>query len=206
MKFKTINWKKHPDYPDIHQGLVGEQELFTINDISKKDIPNFRLQSANPKSNTFHYCTTLKFLGDINSTDIEKVSETIINTVTGHTPVSLAVKGTGVFPGIKRPRVIWVGLTGQIEKLAGMQKDIEENLEELGFPREKRPFRGHLTLGRIKGKIDPKKLMDTMKKFEKFESELFIADKIFLFKSDLKSTGSVYTELMGKRLSGKMVE
>jgi len=138
---------------------------------------------------------TLKFLGDINYADIEKVSETIINAVNSHTPVSLAVKGAGVFPGIKRPRVIWVGLTGEIEKLAGIQNDIEENLEKLGFPREKRPFRGHLTLGRIKGKIDPKKLLDVMKKFEKFESELFIADKIFLFKSNLKSTGSIYTEL-----------
>ncbi|MBT9437873.1 MAG: RNA 2',3'-cyclic phosphodiesterase [Desulfobacterales bacterium] len=145
---------------------------------------------------------TLKFLGDINYTDIEKVSEAIINAVNSHTPVSLAVKGAGVFPGIKRPRVIWVGLTGEIEKLVGIQNDIEENLEELGFPREKRPFRGHLTLGRIKGKINPKKLLDAIKKFEKFESELFTADKIFLFKSDLKSTGSVYTELMGKRLSG----
>ena len=170
----------------------------------QEDIKSYAFKVRWVKPENIHL--TLKFLGDINSTDIEKVSETIINTVNGHTPVSLAVKGTGVFPGIKRPRVIWVGLTGQIEKLAGMQKDIEENLEELGFPREKRPFRGHLTLGRIKGKIDPKKLMDTMKKFEKFESELFIADKIFLFKSDLKSTGSVYTELMGKRLSGKMVE
>ena len=138
---------------------------------------------------------TLKFLGNINYTDIEKVSESIINTVNGHAPISLAVKGAGVFPGIKRPRVIWVGLTGEIEKLTGIQNDIEENLEELGFPREKRPFKGHLTLGRIKGKINPKKLLDAMKKFEKFESELFIADKIFLFKSDLKSTGSVYTEL-----------
>jgi RNA 2',3'-cyclic 3'-phosphodiesterase len=149
---------------------------------------------------------TLKFLGDINYTDIEKVSEAIIDAVNSHTPVSLAVKGASVFPGIKRPRVIWVGLTGEIEKLVGIQNDIEKNLEKLGFPREKRPFRGHLTLGRIKGKINPKKLLDVIKKFEKFESKLFIADKIFLFKSDLKSTSSVYTELMGKRLSGKLVE
>jgi 2'-5' RNA ligase len=135
---------------------------------------------------------TLKFLGDINYTDIENVGKTIINAVNSHTSVSLAVKGAGVFPGIKRPRVIWVGLGGEIKKLAGIQNDIEENLEKLGFPREKRPFRGHLTLGRIKGKINPKKLLNAMKKFE---SELFIADKIFLFKSELKSTGSVYTEL-----------
>jgi 2'-5' RNA ligase len=151
----------------------------------------FKVRWVNPEK--IHL--TLKFLGNINHTDIEKISKTIINTVNGYAPVSLAVKGAGVFPGIKRPRVIWVGLTGEIEKLTGIQNDIEENLEELGFPREKRPFRGHLTLGRIKGKINPKKLLDAMKKFEKFESELFIADKIYLFKSDLKSTGSVYTEL-----------
>lgn len=73
MKFKTINWKKHPDYQDIYQGFIGEQELFTINDISKKDIPNFKLQSANPKSNTFHYCTTLKFLGEYRTLDLAKM-------------------------------------------------------------------------------------------------------------------------------------
>jgi 2'-5' RNA ligase len=151
----------------------------------------FKARWVNPEN--IHL--TLKFLGNINHTDIEKISKTIINTVNGYAPVSLAVKGVGVFPGIKRPRVIWVGLTGEIEQLTGIQNEIEENLEELGFPREKRPFRGHLTLGRIKGKINPKKLLDAMKKFEKFESELFIADKIYLFKSDLKSTGSVYTEL-----------
>ena len=138
---------------------------------------------------------TLKFLGNINYADIEKTGETIINTVNGYAPVSLAVKGAGVFPCIKRPRVIWVGIAGEIEKLAVIQKNIEENLEKLGFPREKRPFKAHLTLGRIKGKIDSKKLLDAMKKIEEFEAELFIADKIFLFKSDLKPTGSVYTEL-----------
>ena len=145
---------------------------------------------------------TLKFLGNINHTDIERISETIIDTVKGHSPISLAAKGIGVFPNIKRPRVIWVGITGEIEKLTGIQKDIEKNLEELGFPREKRSFKGHLTLGRIKGKINPKKLLDTMKKFERFKSESFIADKVFLFKSELKSTGSVYTELKSIPIGG----
>jgi len=166
----------------------------------QEDIKSYAFKARWVNPENIHL--TLKFLGDINSTDIEKVSEAIINTVNGHAPISLGLKGAGVFPGIKRPRVIWVGLGGEIEKLASIQNDIEESLEELEFPREKRPFRGHLTLGRIKGKIDPKKLLDVMKKFEKFESELFIADQIYLFKSDLKSTGSVYTELMGKRLSG----
>lgn len=73
MKFKTINWKQHPEYPNVYQGLIGEQELFTIMDESKKDVGIFKLQSANPKSTTFHYCTTLKFLGEFRSLDLAKV-------------------------------------------------------------------------------------------------------------------------------------
>jgi len=166
--------------------------IFSISEIQNRfKSYAFNARWINPEN--IHL--TLKFLGDINYTDIEKVGKTIINAVNSHASVSLAVKGAGVFPGIKRPRVIWVGLTGEIEKLVSIQNDIEENLEKLGFPREKRPFRGHLTLGRIKGKMNPQKLLNVIKKFEKFESELFVADKIFLIKSDLKSTGSIYTEL-----------
>lgn len=73
MKFKTINWKQHPEYATVYQGLIGEQELFTINDESKKDIGIFKLQSANPKTTTFHYCTSLKFLGEFRSLDLAKV-------------------------------------------------------------------------------------------------------------------------------------
>ena len=74
MKIKTINWKKHNDYPDVYQGLIEEQEIFSITDVSKKDIPNFKLQSANPKSDIFHYCTSLKFLGEFRTLDLAKVS------------------------------------------------------------------------------------------------------------------------------------
>lgn len=73
MKFKTINWKKHEQLQDVYQGFVGEQELFSIIDISKKDVSNFKLQSANPKSNTFHYCTTLKLLGEYRTLDLAKM-------------------------------------------------------------------------------------------------------------------------------------
>ena len=66
----------------------------------------------------------------------------------------------------------WIGTL--IAKLTPSLKNSSENLEKLGFPREKRPFKGHLTLGRIKGKNDPKKLLGAMKKIEKFESELFM--------------------------------
>lgn len=72
MKFKNINWVKHPEHNGIYQGFIGIQELFSINEIGKKDAPNFRLQSANPRSETFHFCTTLKYLGEFKTLELAK--------------------------------------------------------------------------------------------------------------------------------------
>ncbi len=143
---------------------------------------------------------TLKFLGDIKVFDIKNVGQVITESVKENGPISLQAKGIGLFPGIKRPRVIWIGLAGQMEPLIGLQKNLDENLERIGFPKENRPFKGHLTLGRIKGKLNPKTLADAIKEFERFESEVFDLSRIILFKSELTPKGSIYTELMSASL------
>jgi len=138
---------------------------------------------------------TLKFLGNIKEDDTKKVGNTIFESVKGYKPISLKAKGIGVFPGIKKPRVIWTGISDQLNLLTELQKTLDEKLEEIGFPKEKRPFRGHLTLGRAKAKIDPKRLSDALKEFAKFESESFSADRVILYKSELRPKGAVYTKL-----------
>jgi 2'-5' RNA ligase len=143
---------------------------------------------------------TLKFLGDVEAVKIAEIAETMSKTVEGYTPISLNAKGIGVFPGIKRPSVLWVGLTGQLESLVRLQKTLDENLKVLGFPGEKRPFKGHLTMGRIKAKIDVKKFGDALMEFRNFESETFTADQIVLYKSELKPSGAVYTKLASASL------
>lgn len=143
---------------------------------------------------------TLKFLGNINEAEIEKIGRAILDTVKEYSPILLSAKGIGVFPGVKQPRVIWVGITGQMDSLLKMQKVLDDRLEAIGFSRENRPFKGHLTLGRVKGKIDSKRLVKAMEDFQGFESEPFTADQIILFKSELKPTGSVYTKLLSASL------
>ena len=124
------------------------------------------------------------------------MARAVSESATGYPPISLAVKGIGVFPGIKKPRVLWLGISKQLDLLTALQKTLDEKLEAMGFPKEKRPFKGHLTLGRIKSKIDPKTLHDVLKKFIQFESEPFFADRIILYQSDLKPKGAVYTKLI----------
>lgn len=144
---------------------------------------------------------TLKFLGDVEAVTIGEIAKTISKTVERYPPISLNAKGIGVFPDIKRPRVLWVGLTGQLESLVKLQKTLDDNFKLLGFPGEKRSFKGHLTMGRIKAKIDVKKFGDALMAYRNFESETFTADQIILYKSELKPSGAVYTKLSSASLS-----
>jgi len=146
---------------------------------------------------------TLKFLDNINNEDIKKAGDAIISAAGENASMSLGAKGIGVFPGVKRPRVIWTGIAGQTKELTDLQKTLDGKLETVGFPKEKRPFKGHLTIARIKGKVDARRLIDAMKEFGRFESKTFIADEVVLFKSELKPSGAVYTKLMSAALCAK---
>jgi len=170
-----------------------EKIIYTIGKV-QEEIKSYGLKIRWVRPENIHL--TLKFLGDTKAADKENVARAVSESVTGYPPISLAVKGIGVFPGIKRPRVIWLGVSNQLDVLTTFQKTLDEKLEAIGFPKENRPFRGHLTLGRIKSKIDPKKLNDALKEFTRFESEHFLADRIILYKSDLKPNGPVYTKLI----------
>ncbi|UCH22431.1 MAG: RNA 2',3'-cyclic phosphodiesterase [Deltaproteobacteria bacterium] len=153
---------------------------------------NFNIRWVRPEN--IHL--TLKFLGNINPADIEIIGRVMDDTAEPYAPFSLKAKGIGVFPGLKRPRVIWIGIGGQIEPLVGLQQNLDEKLNTIGFSQEKRLFKGHLTLGRVKGKIDSHRLSVVLKKYNHFESEAFTAGTIVLYKSDLQPTGSLYTKLL----------
>jgi 2'-5' RNA ligase len=158
----------------------------------------FKIRWVRPES--IHL--TLKFLGNIEAADTENIGRAVFEASKEYTPLSLQAKGIGVFPGIKRPRVVWVGITGQLETLVRLQKTLDKNLEAIGFPKEKRPFKGHLTLGRIKKKIDTNTFIEALDTFGNFETETFTADRVVLYKSELKASGAVYTKLMSARLDG----
>ena len=138
---------------------------------------------------------TLKFLGDIHREDRVRIEDAISNAAKECEPMQFAVKGMGVFPGVKRPRVVWCGLKGDTASLVDLQGCLDEKLIDVGFSKEKRPFKGHLTLGRAKGPVSPGKIIDAMKEISGFESKPFQVEAIALISSDLKPSGAVYTRL-----------
>ena len=138
---------------------------------------------------------TLKFLGNINSADIDKIGGAMVDAVGKINTFNLVAEGIGVFPGIKRPRVIWVGLKGQVQLLFAMQRLLEDHLAALDYQKEKRPFKGHLTLGRFKQRVNPNTIRRVLQELGDLTIEEFTARRVIFYKSDLKPTGAVYSQL-----------
>ena len=145
---------------------------------------------------------TLKFLGDISESDINGICEAIKQCAANFSPMTFSAKGFGVFPGFKKPRVLWVGMAGDIGPLKKLCASLDQRLEPLGFDREKRPFSAHITLGRARGGAAPNSLIRMIEEVGEFTSPDFKVDQIALFKSDLKPSGAVYTKLASTFLSG----
>jgi 2'-5' RNA ligase len=138
---------------------------------------------------------TLKFLGNIEATQIEKIAQGIQNGIKGISKWIAEVKDIGAFPSLKNPRVIWVGIEDERNQLVNLQKRIEKEMEKLGFKREERKFSPHLTLGRVRSSQGKSELVKyLLQPQEPFSAEINI-DQVVLFKSDLKPTGAEYTRL-----------
>ncbi len=144
------------------------------------------------KPQNLHF--TLKFLGEISPEKIEDIKN-LLNTISRqHDSFSAKISGIGFFPDEKRPRILWAGLQDGREEMIGIAKSIEDEAEYLGFEREEREFRAHITIARIRDRhirADGK----TLKELSSEEICSFTADRIILFRSDLLPNGPRYSIL-----------
>jgi 2'-5' RNA ligase len=138
---------------------------------------------------------TLKFLGNILPEQVDAIAAAVAQLVRDEPPITLCAAGLGAFPSPRKPRVIWVGLGGEVDRLANIQAGLEKALEPLGFAREDRGFRPHLTIGRVKDRRRLQSLIEAMSTLELPEFNSFDGNEIILYKSDLRPTGAIYTKL-----------
>jgi 2'-5' RNA ligase len=146
---------------------------------------------------------TLKFLGNVDQKVLPELSAALDGALAGHPPFGLTVKGTGVFPPRGRPRVVWVDLAGDAAALAALQSAVEGVLEPLGFPREKRPFTPHLTVGRVRDPRRPGPLAAAIAAAGEREWGRCVVERVHLMRSELFPTGPRYSILHEVRLAGK---
>jgi 2'-5' RNA ligase len=107
----------------------------------------------------------------------------------------LTVEGGGAFPNVKNPRVLWLGVRGDIEKLERLQAKVADAMARLGFEPEDRKFSPHLTLARIRFLKPRDNWQQRIESIADVKLGSFEADHISLIKSELRPSGAVYTEV-----------
>jgi len=141
---------------------------------------------------------TLKFLGNIKRDRVQEITASLQKSVININSFKLEMAGLGFFPNARRPRVFWVGVGGDIRSLILLQSRIDDNMEKLGFEKEKRPFSPHLTLARINDTGLATSLDAFVNSAGKtsYKSTVPIEVKnICLMRSELLRSGAVYTML-----------
>jgi 2'-5' RNA ligase len=145
---------------------------------------------------------TLKFLGSVSAEVLEKLSLAIAPVVAAKSPFDLRIHGLGCFPSSRNPRVLWVGIAQGGAETSALQKAVEDKSAELGLQPEARPFQPHLTLGRVRSPKGRGLLAEAIENHKDAEVGTFRASEVYLFKSELRPSGAVYTKLQTFRMEG----
>ncbi|WCK56554.1 RNA 2',3'-cyclic phosphodiesterase [Aneurinibacillus sp. Ricciae_BoGa-3] len=134
---------------------------------------------------------TLHFLGECEEGRIAGIQESLRANIEKFPPFSLSIGPLGIFGRPSSPRVLWLGLQGDVSMLQDIQKHTAEVLRKLGVYDENKPYHPHLTLGReVK---DDFNLSEAQQLVGEFSSVAWQVDHICLFKSELLRTGAVHT-------------
>lgn len=147
---------------------------------------------------------TLKFLGDIPPSTVPLLLDAIESAAESHHSFTLGLGSLGVFPNPNNPRILWVGLKGDLSSLAQLQASVEEQCQFLGFEPERRGFTPHLTLGRVRRTLTASQL-DVVQTALEEEAKLgdlqWPVEEIHLIRSKLTPQGAVYRSLGAAKLN-----
>ena len=143
---------------------------------------------------------TVKFLGSVSLGLLDMIHHALRRQVRALPAFSVRVAGLGVFPNLRRPRVVWVGSNGS--NLVQFARVVEATVAPLGFVEETRPFRGHITLGRVNSGRGWPRLEEALTAHWSDDFGTVTIRELAGFRSDLRRDGAVYTRLWTVPLDG----
>lgn len=139
---------------------------------------------------------TMIFMGNVHQEKLSDMGDEIKEVCERYQAIEISINGIGFFPDMKRPRVLWLGLAGDLERLSRLRDDLQRHLARFGIKEEGRPFRPHLTLGRFRKTISPEARLDELvRKYGNLKGPNCSVGELVLFKSDLRPRGAEYTRL-----------
>lgn len=165
-----------------------------VNSLKERGVPGVRW--VNPEG--IHL--TLKFLGEIDPGLLDKISSGLERAAQGTRPFKLCLSGIGAFPNAASPRVIWVGIKGELDLLRELQGRVDQEMHTGGgFGKERRSFTPHLTLGRLRDNVSGEERRRAGKALAEVAlgSEVsWQVTEVKLMRSTLTPPGAVY-DLLG---------
>lgn len=141
---------------------------------------------------------TLTFLGNVPQERVPRIAAAMEEGASGASPLRLHLGGMGAFPNLRRPRVVWVAVEGDVDRLAALKKGIDQALVPLGFRPEARPFTPHLTLGRVREGATPaeqQRLGQVVSGTEYRVDVSMEVGEVSLMRSRLTPAGAIYSRL-----------
>ncbi|MCU1290434.1 MAG: 2-5 ligase [Acidobacteria bacterium] len=146
---------------------------------------------------------TLKFLGETGETQLKELFEIAENIAADVPAFHLQITDTGVFPSARNPRILWLDVKDEMGSLAVINNRIENECEKIGFARENRSFKPHLTIARLR-EPGKSKLLAEKHLGNKFEPARFEVAEILVYESRLQPAGSIYAKLKSFELKTQM--
>jgi 2'-5' RNA ligase len=149
---------------------------------------------------------TLKFLGERSDEQLGEVEAALVEAAAVTAPFALTFHGLGAFPGLERPRILWVGIADGALPAREVQARVETALERRGIPRERQPWHPHLTIGRVFDERAWRReaglpLRQALAAAARRSFGTLAVSHIALMRSDLSPQGARYRELASAELT-----
>jgi 2'-5' RNA ligase len=206
--FCLLSWYNQPmstirSFIAIELSTEARTALANVQDRLKSVVPPKRVRWAAPEN--IHL--TLHFLGNVSAAEVSKVTTLLQKELGAYRPFALRLEGLGCFPNTRRPRIVWVGVSGETEPLVALQRELGRQLSVIDYVPDSRPYSPHLTIGRVTKGLRSRELSRLGELLEQEQAGVGqLADlsvtEISLMRSDLKPTGPVYARVAWGGLKG----
>jgi 2'-5' RNA ligase len=179
--FVAVEVKDHGCLRALEQAQAGLKRAFSGSD-PVKWVP----------AHQFHF--TLKFLGEIPEPDADRALAALERAASEAGRFAVGLRGLGAFPAPARPSVLWAGLSEGAAELGALANRVEREMAQAGFAPERRPFKPHLTLGRVReGAVVPGAVQEGLARAAGQEFGRFGVERVVLMKSELTPRGPIYS-------------
>ena len=137
---------------------------------------------------------TIKFIGNCDQAQVSGIITQLEQAASVHSPVQSSFTGLGGFPSLEKPKVIWIDIEKNREQIISLAKDVDQSLTMIGFEKDSKLFKPHLTLGRVKKDIKSVGSMSFLKEIKRADIDTCF-DSLELIHSTLTQRGPIYKTL-----------